>query len=392
VAGKYTLLERDYSNKDDTSADLAAENDSGAAEKAESKLDRRVQELIQLICNVQMMKDQMTEVGYDIKKMPLGSLSKEQIKKGYSVLKQISEILDSGKSNHHTALRDLSSEFYTLIPHVFGMSVPPVIRDKVMLKQKLEMCESLAEIDVAVKLLRSDASKGGDINPIDLHYEALNCEMQPLDQKSAEFQMIKKYVKQTHGSTHNNYDLEVLEVFALDRQGEKARYQPFNSDKNRQLLFHGSRLTNFMGIISQGLRIAPPEAPVTGYMFGKGVYFADCVSKSANYCFTTAQNNIGCMLLCDVALGEMNELTQSDYYADKLPKGKLSTKGLGQHAPDPLGAVTIEDGLIVPLGNTKATNVKQSSLLYNEFIVYDTAQIKMKYLMKIKFNYKNRGF
>ena len=30
-----------------------------------------------------------------------------------------------------------------------------------------------------------------------------------------------------------------------------------------------------VGILSQGLRIAPPEAPVTGYMFGKGVYFAD---------------------------------------------------------------------------------------------------------------------
>ena len=30
------------------------------------------------------------------------------------------------------------------------------------------------------------------------------------------------------------------------------------------------RLTNFVGILSQGLRIAPPEAPVTGYMFGKG--------------------------------------------------------------------------------------------------------------------------
>ena len=32
------------------------------------------------------------------------------------------------------------------------------------------------------------------------------------------------------------------------------------------LLWHGSRLTNWVGIISQGLRIAPPEAPVTGYM------------------------------------------------------------------------------------------------------------------------------
>ena len=32
------------------------------------------------------------------------------------------------------------------------------------------------------------------------------------------------------------------------------------------LLWHGSRLTNWVGILSQGLRIAPPEAPVTGYM------------------------------------------------------------------------------------------------------------------------------
>lgn len=30
--------------------------------------------------------------------------------------------------------------------------------------------------------------------------------------------------------------------------------------------FPGSRLTNFVGILSQGLRIAPPEAPATGYM------------------------------------------------------------------------------------------------------------------------------
>jgi hypothetical protein len=38
---------------------------------------------------------------------------------------------------------------------------------------------------------------------------------------------------------------------------------PFHDFKTQ---FVGSRLTNFIGILSQGLRIAPPEAPVTGYM------------------------------------------------------------------------------------------------------------------------------
>lgn len=40
-------------------------------------------------------------------------------------------------------------------------------------------------------------------------------------------------------------------------------------------------------------------------MFGKGVYFADMVSKSANYCMTSPSNNTGLMLLCEVALGDM---------------------------------------------------------------------------------------
>lgn len=86
--------------------------------------------------------------------------------------------------------------------------------------------------------------------------------------------------------------------------------------------------------MSQGLRIAPPEAPVvgfltigdqasfqrhslhsvffifvvflqTGYMFGKGVYFADMVSKSANYCHTSQSEPVGLLLLAEVALGNM---------------------------------------------------------------------------------------
>ena len=51
---------------------------------------------------------------------------------------------------------------------------------------------------------------------------------------------------------------------------------------------------------STGLRIAPPEAPVTGYMFGKGVYFADMFSKSANYCFASNAASAGVLLLCEV--------------------------------------------------------------------------------------------
>lgn len=59
---------------------------------------------------------------------------------------------------------------------------------------------------------------------------------------------------------------------------------------HQRILFHGSRLTNFVGILSQGLRIAPPEAPPSGYFLGKGVYFADMCTKSIEYCHPSKEN------------------------------------------------------------------------------------------------------
>lgn len=55
------------------------------------------------------------------------------------------------------------------------------------------------------------------------------------------------------------------------------------------------------------MRIAPPEAPSTGFMFGKGLYFADMFSKSVGY---ARNHNVGgssesaVLLLCEVALGK----------------------------------------------------------------------------------------
>lgn len=131
------------------------------------------------------------------------------------------------------------------------------------------------------------------------------------------------------------------------------------------LLWHGSRLTNFVGILSQGLRIAPPEAPVTGYMFGKGVYFADMSSKSANYCFTSRDNNTGILLLCEAALGDMNEKLHADYYAANLPAGKKSTMGVGRTSPKPENAVKMSDGVVVPMGPGEPSGRDAATLLYN---------------------------
>ena len=88
----------------------------------------------------------------------------------------------------------------------------------------------------------------------------------------------------------------------------------------------------------------------------------------------------------------MNKLYYADYYASNLPPNKLSTKGCGRTSPDSSTHVTLDNGCIVPSGKGIKDNNMQTSLLYNEYIVYDTSQIKMRYLVKLKFNYNNSGW
>lgn len=99
---------------------------------------------------------------------------------------------------------------------------------------------------------------------------------------------------------------------------------------------HGSRATNYGGILGQGLRIAPPEAPVNGYMFDKGIYLADMSSKSANYCCPYNSGGQALLLLCEAELGNpMQVLTDSSYNAatTAAQQGMISTWGQGLVAP-----------------------------------------------------------
>ena len=93
-----------------------------------------------------------------------------------------------------------------------------------------------------------------------------------IDENEQVFKTVDEYIQNSSGY----YKLKLLDCFEIDRKGEKERFNPDKLD-NKKLLFHGSRFSNFVGILSSGLRIAPPEdleAPCNGYNFGKGIYLA----------------------------------------------------------------------------------------------------------------------
>lgn len=350
--GKYAFIERSYdpdSDDDEDEEDAKAvkkEGDEDETPAPECTLEKPVKELMELIFNQQYFQATMTSLNYDAKKLPLGKLSKATITRGFQQLKDLAALLDDptlaaskwGMSMPQ-ATEYLSNTFYTVIPHAFGRNRPPVIRDNSMLKKEIELLESLSDMKDAADIMKIDRKTLDTVHPLDRQFQGLGLEeMTPLDRKSNEFVHLENYLNESRGATHH-MSYEVQDIFRIERQGETQRFD--NSEyatikSDRRLLWHGSRCTNFGGILSQGLRIAPPEAPVSGYMFGKGIYLADMSSKSAGYCCSYISNGHALLLLCEAELGDpLQKLTQADYDAgdNAKAKGMHSTWGQGNTGP-----------------------------------------------------------
>lgn len=394
-------------------------------EKVSSSLAQEVQDLLMLIFDQNLMKKALKEMDLDLQKMPLGNISETQVKKGYSVLSEIEQILSESKTIKKSEIQALSSKFFTIIPHNFarGMQMP-LLDNHDFVKEKIKMLDNMMEISAGFEMLKVDVEDSGK-NLLDSHYEALNTEITVLPQKATEFALIEKYVNSTHAPTHKDYKLDITAVFKVARSNEMDIYKEHIKQnprlaENRLMLWHGSRVTNFAGILHQGLRIAPAEAPVTGYMFGKGIYFADMVTKSANYCCATPEDPTGLLILCETALGDMHELTESEFI-EELPDGKFSTKGLGKTIPSGFENFptevegrasentdsgylkktrsmrsssrkkSVDSTVVVPIGPpTKNSSLKKSELLYNEYVVYNPKQVCIRYLVQVKFEFKGR--
>ena len=173
-------------------------------------------------------------------------------------------------------------------------------------------------------------------------------------------------------------DLVFAVVKEINRHGERKKFKDFG---NKKLLWHGSRITNFVGILSQGLRIAPPEAPSSGYLYGKGVYFADMSQKSSCYCCPV--NGQALILLGEVSLGEEDKRTSVDFdLPATMDKKANSVHALGRLEPS--GGENINGDVFVPYGEAKVNEKNSLCNDHAEYIVYDVDQIKLRYLLKIK--------
>ena len=124
------------------------------------------------------------------------------------------------------------------------------------------MLDTLTDMEVANTIMKTTGDKDRDaksLNVLDKRFEELGMEeMVPLDHKSEEYKSLSEYLVGSSG-THHNIRYRLEDIFRIERRGEDVRFQDSRYSKlkktDKKLLWHGSRTTNFGGILSQVSRV-----------------------------------------------------------------------------------------------------------------------------------------
>ena len=228
------------------------ENDENDTDKDGIELDKRITNFLKLMSNTTYMKNTLIQLEIDVEKMPLGKISQNQIDDAYEIINKINAIIK--KSNNQEKLIKLSSDFYTLIPIACGMRAPPVINSTKLIGKNINLLNELSQMVFGTKaVIKLKKNKTNLIK----FYNDLHTDIVPLDKTDEMYQLLESYLKNSKAPTHN-FDYEILEILQIDREGERDLYDTFSIKiTNKTLLFHGTRVSNLIGILQNGLVCDP---------------------------------------------------------------------------------------------------------------------------------------
>ncbi|CAF0966390.1 unnamed protein product [Rotaria sordida] len=114
------------------------------------------------------MKETLLSFDIDLRKMPLGKLSRNQLKMAYGVLTKLQTLITSDSINE-TSIIDTSNRFYTRVPHDFGQKKPQILDNVDLIQLKTQMIDNLLDIEIVYSMLKG-LSEGNNEHPIDVHY------------------------------------------------------------------------------------------------------------------------------------------------------------------------------------------------------------------------------
>uniref|UniRef100_A0A8D0N411 Poly [ADP-ribose] polymerase n=1 Tax=Sus scrofa TaxID=9823 RepID=A0A8D0N411_PIG len=263
---------------------------------------------------------------------PVNRMSLNDVSKAEGVLILVKMAVKKGETAGH--LHKMMSEFYRLIPHRGVPAEPVTLR---LVAQKEDLCQLIRDM---VSVCETNLSKP---NPPSLaKYRALRCKIELVEPNTEEFSRVKEEVLRNDHSPVN-----ILQIFRVGRASEAAEFLSQLGTVRR--LLHGSPAqTAFLPQIFQAHGV-------------KGINPCFCPfyrSTSIKYSSPGATDGTRLLVVCDVALGKCVDLHEKDLSLTEAPPGYDSVHGV------------------------RGTASVTSDFEDDEFVVYKTNQVKMKYVIK----------
>jgi len=287
---------------------------------------------------------------------PLGILTVGQIEKGEEILQSLYKLFQAG-STDRSKLEDLSGAFYSAIPHRIGRTRAAAKASAIATLEDFHAKEETLQLMKDMLQVNGDGASVLYSSELDAKYDALRCAITELPRGSAAFDEIARHVRDSQIKTTN---LAVKAVYSLRRDAEWTGFA--STVGNERLLFHGSRIKNWVGILSRGILL--PKIVVSlgvnrtdpGWL-GNGIYFGDASCTSAFYT-SPGRRGSRFMGVARVALGRMKDYTKITYGLSAPPAGYDSCHGV------------------------RAKPGVTSQFADDEFVVYDTRQQRLEYLVE----------
>ena len=360
-------------------------------------LPEAVAQFVELIMSKKRMEDELSRRNVDTSKFPLGEISPACIRAAYAALSAASAVLerpaaaatdDVQRARDAQAIKAATNDFLRAIPHQVARGGMAALRLDSMdaIRQKTDLVATLEQILKRLQLDRvSGPTRAAPEAPGDAlrrQYASLKCDLVPVARDSAAYAAIAGYLRRGWP------DAALEAVFESSLAGQTEAFAPHRK-QNVQLLWHGSSLANWAGILSGGLRIAPPEAPANGYNFDKGLYFADVCAKSAQYC-RASSGAPAVLCLAEVVVGDPLLKRAPDPNSNNARRlsGKDSVVAMGLREPDPSEGYERLGSAKLPLGRVTdyalPVDGPQRFMGHNEYIVYSEKRHRIRYVVQCR--------
>lgn len=359
----------------------------GARLMPQERQDSKLTCFLSLILSKSMLQRELQNRNVDLLRFPLGELAPDTIRAAFRALcrasdevvrrEKAADMSDIERMKSDAVIHQATKDFLEAVPHVVDrrgqtalyLSTRDIIAEKLDLV--IEIQRILERLNLRPKQRRNCEGS------LEAEYAELECRLEIVNEGDPDFSKIKGYL-------HRGLPTARIEtIFRIEKS--MLDFERFEaSDPNRFLLWHGSPLSNWCGILKHGLLIAPPEAPAAGYLFDKGIYFADNAQKSSVYC-RAQPGSKAVLLLSEVACGDPLVMIGPDQYANVTRRlaCKDSVFVKGRVAPDEAaGFDSIRGGARFPLGEVRPRFDDSDVVMgHNEYVVYESSRIRFRYIL-----------